>query len=115
MKRFVLILFAIVLSSPTHGMVYSWSDAAGIKYFSNKEYDIPTRYRAKAKALYPDQADTPAPQQNSLPQEAASLNARPEEPTKISQPVVTSQPRKSETAPALSRARRGRASRSMQE
>ena len=114
MKRSVLILFAIVLSSPAHGMVYSWSDAAGIKHFSNKEYDIPTRYQAKAKALYPEQAETLAPQQNPL-QNAPTPQTMPVEQVKASQPVVTPEPRKIEPEPKVTKGRRNRASRSKED
>jgi hypothetical protein len=39
-------------------MVYSWTDAVGVEHYTNKEYEIPARYRAKVKARYPEQGDT---------------------------------------------------------
>ncbi len=76
MKKSALVLIAIVISSPANGMVYTWKDIAGVKYFTNKEYEIPTRYRARAKALYPEQVDSAALTQNAqVP--PASPNAPP--------------------------------------
>ena len=48
----------ILVASPAQCMVYMWSDSAGIAHYTNKEYDIPARYKAKAKALYPEAADS---------------------------------------------------------
>jgi hypothetical protein len=42
-----------------------WKDSAGIAHFVNKEYDVPDRYKAKAKALYPEAADAGTAAPNS--------------------------------------------------
>lgn len=52
------LLFALLLISPANAMVYSWTDSAGITHYTNKEYEIPLRYRAKVKARYPEQGDS---------------------------------------------------------
>lgn len=53
---------AIILffSSPAYGTVYSWRASNGIVHYTNKEYEIPARYRAKAKALYNEFGSTPS-------------------------------------------------------
>jgi hypothetical protein len=63
------ILFLLLLTSPANGMIYSWTDSAGIAHYTNKEYEIPLRYRYKVKARYPEQGDSSTPPQNThLPQ-----------------------------------------------
>jgi hypothetical protein len=54
----ILMVGVMLMASPAQGMVYMWRDSAGIAHYSNKEYDIPARYKAKAKALYPEAADS---------------------------------------------------------
>ena len=53
---------AIILffSSPACGTVYSWRASNGVVNYTNKEYEIPVRYRAKAKALYNEFGSTPS-------------------------------------------------------
>lgn len=53
----VIILF---LSSPAYGIVYSWRASNGVVHYTNKDYEIPARYRAKAKALYNEFDSTPS-------------------------------------------------------
>lgn len=57
MKNVGVILFILVQSSMAYGMVYRWTDTRNITHYTNREYEIPARYREKAKALYPEQAD----------------------------------------------------------
>lgn len=45
-------------------MVYSWTDAKGVSHYTNKEYEIPAKYRAKVKARYPEAGDSSIPPQN---------------------------------------------------
>jgi hypothetical protein len=40
-----------LLTSPVQGMVYMCRDSAGIAHYTNKEYDVLTCYKAKAKSL----------------------------------------------------------------
>lgn len=58
------VLFVLLLLSPANGMVYSWTDSAGIAHYTNKEYEIPLRYRGKVKARYPEPGDSTVPLQN---------------------------------------------------
>lgn len=75
MMKYVL-LALIVSASPAFGLVYSWTDSRGVAHYTNKEYEIPARYRAKARALYPEPADTA--QQPQAGQAGQAQQARPE-------------------------------------
>jgi hypothetical protein len=66
----LLFLLLIFLTSPLHGMVYTWTDVRGVAHFTNKEYEIPARYRARTKALYPDMADSGQTQPNNSSSQA---------------------------------------------
>jgi hypothetical protein len=59
-------LLLILLASPASGMVYSWIDSSGIAHYTNKDYEIPVRYRAKVKARYPEQGDSGTPQREGI-------------------------------------------------
>jgi hypothetical protein len=135
MKKFVLVLFVVVLSSPAHGMVYTWTDSAGVAHFTNREYEIPARYRAKVKFLYPEQTDTgapqqtaqtpqaipdvsvpaPAPTQNVKAESAVQQQAKPEEPAKTTQPIIVPSLQKNPPSPVTRKGRRSRSSSSEQE
>lgn len=54
----LLCALLLLLSHPANAMVYSWTDSAGTTHYTNKEYEIPMRYRAKVKARYPEQGDS---------------------------------------------------------
>ena len=120
--KIVLTVLALVLPSIAFGMVFSWIDSSGTAHYTNKEYEIPARYRAKVKHLYPDQADTLAPQQNPQTQQAAKPEAQtpprqisPEDQTRTQQPAVIPGQQKQEVRPAYGRRRRGAASSSSEE
>jgi len=63
-KKSLLFVMLMIFQTPAHGMVYTWSDSSGIRHYVNKEHDIPTRYRARTKPLYPEPSDILEPQQN---------------------------------------------------
>lgn len=98
------ILFVLLLTSPANGMVYSWIDSAGVAHYTNKEYEIPTRYRPKVKARYPEQGDsstlpqnvqTPqvSPQKAQSPQAKQPVQPQPRTPqANHPKPVYTGQP-----------------------
>ncbi|MDD2734424.1 MAG: hypothetical protein PHF56_10825 [Desulfuromonadaceae bacterium] len=67
MKNKAILLLLTLLSSPAYGMVYSWTDAVGVEHYTNKEYEIPARYRAKVKARYPEPGDAGVYTQNMEP------------------------------------------------
>ena len=88
----------MLIASFAYGMVYTWTDSSGIRHYTNKEYEIPVRYRPNAKSLYPEQVDTAAPSQQNhqierLKSEAQSTPAvsqkSPVETPKPQQPVIT--------------------------
>jgi outer membrane biosynthesis protein TonB len=114
MNKTAVVILALALASSAYGMVFSWTDSAGIKHFTNKRDEIPERYRAKAKPLYPEQADMLPGQQNTQPQPVkpevppAVQPAIPAEPPKTPQPVAAPEPPKKEIAPVTGRKDRRR-------
>ncbi|MDD5284650.1 MAG: hypothetical protein PHD54_02225 [Desulfuromonadaceae bacterium] len=63
--RFALIVLTLMLPAlPAQGIVFMWRDSAGIVHYTNKEHEIPARYKARAKPLYPEAGDS-APGQSS--------------------------------------------------
>lgn len=55
-----IIVGALLAASPAHCMVYMWRDSTGVSHYTNKEYEIPDRYRLKVKVLYPEATDSRA-------------------------------------------------------
>ncbi|AJE02720.1 DUF4124 domain-containing protein [Geobacter pickeringii] len=49
MKRVLLLL--LLLASSAYGEIYTWRDSKGVRHYTNSEYEIPERYRKKAKVL----------------------------------------------------------------
>ena len=105
----VLMAGVVMTASPAPGMVYMWRDSAGISHYTNKEYDIPDRYKAKAKPLYPEAADS-APGKPSAPGEPAkpvqqlpAVTVQPvapdEKPKEAATPVVAAPPAEMPVAP----------------
>ncbi|MEI7815710.1 MAG: hypothetical protein WCI45_00835 [Desulfuromonadales bacterium] len=102
-------------ASSAFGAVYSWADKSGVRYFANRMYDIPERYRAKAKALYPEPSDAhatpPAVQEQQKPVVAMVIAPQATAPVPViaqvpTVTVETVQP--SKPAPARRRERRVR-------
>ena len=73
--RAVVITLLLVLTPAAHGAIFGWTDSEGTKHFTNKESDIPPRYRDKAKLMYPEPTDSQIPQQAGQPK--ASLQSTP--------------------------------------
>jgi len=117
MKKSFQVLFVLLLSLPAHGMVYKWTDSAGVAHFTNKDYEVPARYRAKAKSLYPEQGGTKTPPQNVPALQSTDVTpaspvqqSKAEEQAKVAaQPVIVSEPRRSLSGqpPSKVRHRRG--------
>ena len=93
----IMMVGVMLMASPAQGMVYMWRDSSGIAHYANKEYDIPARYKAKAKALYPEAADSGQAQPQSGNVQASPIvqvqpiinqQAKPAEQQK-DQPIVT--------------------------
>jgi hypothetical protein len=52
MKISVVTAFILILSSNTHDMIYLWTDVNGVTHYTNKDYEIPDRYRRTVRLLY---------------------------------------------------------------
>lgn len=128
-EKILLLLLLVFLASPVHAMVYTWTDVGGVTHFTNKEYEIPARYRARTKARYPEQSDSGAQQQTvqtapqagsaalapAPPPPAPAPQTKPEAPVKTTQPVIAPAPQKITTDRAERRAKRVREHRSEDE
>ena len=47
-KLMVMLLF---VASSAYGEFYTWTDSRGVAHYTNSTYEIPARYRAKAKVM----------------------------------------------------------------
>jgi hypothetical protein len=87
MRKF-LVMFVFIASS-AHGEIYTWTDWRGIAHYTNKEYDIPPRYRVKAKAMYQEQPASPTQQggqsQQAKPEGAAATQATAGSPAQVNE------------------------------
>lgn len=85
--RAVAITLVLVLSSSAYGAIFGWTDSEGTAHYTNRESEIPPRYRDKAKLMVHEPSDSQAPQQTGQTQTSPQSTARSEEP-----PTVTAQP-----------------------
>jgi hypothetical protein len=107
----------IFVASPAFGMIYSWTDSQGIAHYTNKEYEIPARYRSRVKARFPEAADSVTPQPNlqtsTVPPEpltSVRLGKPDSQP-----PVVSTEPQNNVTKRGSRREKRARRSTSEEE
>lgn len=122
-NTYVLVLLSLALTSPAQGMVYSWIDSAGIAHYTNKEYEIPVRYRARVKARYPEHGDTGGYTQSMPPlpakAEIQKPAAVPSLPVSLQSVPPTATPTLQNVQPSASmkkmRTQRNRASRNTEE
>ncbi|KAB0668440.1 DUF4124 domain-containing protein [Oryzomonas sagensis] len=90
MKR-LLVVMALMLASSAQADVYKWIDGRGVAHYTNKEYEIPARYKARAKPLHIEAvqagapATSPAPPQQAAP---AQPPAQPPDKQPVSSPPV---------------------------
>ncbi|MBT0666069.1 DUF4124 domain-containing protein [Geobacter pelophilus] len=77
-----LTIFLLLIAATAYGEIYRWTDSKGTTHFTNSIYEIPDRYRAKAKPVdlgIPEQkSDQPQPPQASpvaVPSQQASAPA----------------------------------------
>ncbi len=66
-----LLLLLLFAASSAYGEFYTWTDARGTRHYTNSVYEIPARYRAKAKVVnlgIDQKADQTAPQPNGQAQ-----------------------------------------------
>jgi Domain of unknown function (DUF4124) len=79
MKMFVLVLI-LCGTTPAWCEIYTWKDKGGTAHFTNSMYDIPDRYRSRAKVLdlgIEPKADTPSQQEVRQPPAMSQLPALP--------------------------------------
>ena len=93
MKRLLVVM--LLMQAPyAKADVYTWTDARGIAHYTNKENEIPERYRAKAKPLHleavePGKASSSQQGTSSQPQGTPSTQqAAPTPPPPAPAPVV---------------------------
>lgn len=92
MKR---LLAAMLLMQATcvQADVYTWTDGQGIAHYTNKAYEIPERYRARAKPLHLESVEPAStPQQGTPPQPQGTPStpqAAPSPPPQAPSPAVT--------------------------
>lgn len=79
MKR-LLVVMLLMQASYVQADVYNWTDARGIAHYTNKEYEIPERYKAMTKPLHieavqptPRKAEPPKSQESPSNPRAARL------------------------------------------
>jgi hypothetical protein len=80
----MLMLMLLIQASYVQADVYTWTDARGIAHYTNKEYEIPERYRARVKPMHieavqptPQQAAPPKSQETPSTPQAAPLSPAP--------------------------------------
>jgi len=96
MKRLLVIL--IFAASSAHGAIYRWTDSKGTTHYTNSKYEIPERYRAKAKVLdmgIEEKTGNSSPHQD-LPQEQNEILYQGEQvPVQPTEPLEVQSPRAS--------------------
>jgi len=106
--KYVLMALLFAASS-AHGMIYTWKDAVGVAHYTNNAHEIPDRYRARAKALYPEAGDAPSAQKD-MPVQQRTSEAQPPPAQQVNSapPAVTAQPgiRLPEASPRRERRKR---------
>lgn len=91
----------ILVASPAQGMIYMWKDAAGIAHYSNKEYDVPARYKARVKMMYPDASDSATAPPGTVPAVQTPASPAVQPPAAVTQSAKpANQPVVSPVAPA---------------
>lgn len=109
MKR-MLVVMLLMAASSAQADVFTWTDVRGVAHYTNKEYEIPKRYKARAKALHIEAVQAggaSAPQQAAPPQPVPQPQETPATPqvapsNPAPQPAVTApgtQPPSGQTPP----------------
>ncbi len=80
MKKLLVLL--IFTASYAHAEIYTWTDRGGTKHYTNSIYEIPEKYRAKAKVLNlgiveKNDATSPPPVNPSQPSPPVPQQAQP--------------------------------------
>ncbi len=74
MKKLLVLL--IFMASYAHAEIYTWTDKQGTSHYTNSIYEIPEKYRAKAKVLnlgIVEKNESTSPEQNAAPQSPAPV------------------------------------------
>jgi hypothetical protein len=118
MKKLVLLL--LCFASAAYGEIYTWKDARGTLFYTNSLYEIPARYRSRAKLLdvatgkkkpisaaqpgaQPGPAGAPgstAPGQQPLVQQSMPQQSMPQQPMPQQRPVQQPPPAPQAPSPA---------------
>ncbi|NVN98925.1 MAG: hypothetical protein HXX17_06330 [Geobacteraceae bacterium] len=119
--KYLLLLTLVLTASPALCAVYTWKDSTGAANFTNRQDEIPPRYRLKAKLLYPELGD-PASAQQITPSQPAVADAAPQPPAAQAQagpalqrPSRTNQPTQNNSSRQERRAHRSKRSTGAQE
>jgi len=76
--RGLLVAVVLMLASGARADIYIWKDSRGIAHYTNKEYEIPARYKARAKPLNIEAA--PAGPSTTVPQQPVAPSPLPAQP-----------------------------------
>ena len=89
MKR-LLVVIVLMSASGAQADIYTWKDSRGISHFTNKEYEIPERYKAKAKPLNIEatQPGSASTAQQAVPQAPPQATPQAAPPNPAPLPVV---------------------------
>jgi hypothetical protein len=90
MKR-LLVVMLLMQASGVRADVYTWTDARGLAHYTNKQYEIPERYRAKVKPLHLEEVESGSastPQQGT-PSQPQGTPPRPKAAPPPPAPVVS--------------------------
>ncbi|HTP64406.1 MAG TPA: DUF4124 domain-containing protein [Geobacteraceae bacterium] len=91
MKRLPVLL--LLVAATAQAEIYTWTDSRGTNHYTNSIYEIPEKYRAKAKVLNlgivekkdgPSSPEPPVPQQPAAP---ATPPVQPKEETRPAEPA----------------------------
>ncbi len=95
MKKLLVLL--IFMASYAHAEIYTWTDKQGTSHYTNSIYEIPEKYRAKAKVLnlgIVEKNESPSPQQDTKSQTPAPAQQYQQvQPLQSAQPQMVNQPR----------------------
>lgn len=86
--RAIAISLVLFLAPAAHGAIFGWTDSEGTAHYTNKESNIPPRYRAIATLVCPEPGDGQRTPQAGQEQAAPPSTARSEKPPAWVVPAV---------------------------
>jgi hypothetical protein len=100
--RAIAITLLLVLAPAAHGAIFGWTDSEGTAHYTNRESEIPPRYRDKAKLMVQEPTDSQAPQQTGQTQTSPQSAARYEEqPTGTAQAIANPEQKNARKDPGV--------------